>query len=67
MADAKIVNTGENTPEYVAYQLMQDVMRAEGKALYSGDKVEKADRKYLLDTYAECIYAVMQPWKRLDT
>lgn len=64
MSDAKVVNAGENTPERIAYLLFRDVMQTEGKATYKSDKAEQVDRKYILDTYAECILAVARPWER---
>lgn len=64
MSDAKIVNTGENTPEYVAFKLFEMVMQTEGKVHYKSDKHAQVDRKYLLDTYAECMLAVKAPHAR---
>lgn len=59
MADSNAaVHIGENSPEQVAYKLLQDVMNAENRAPYKNDKRELADRKYLLDTYSECLRAV---------
>jgi hypothetical protein len=55
-----VVHIGENSPEHVAYTLMVDVMRAESKTIAKGDLKagwSTADRKYLLDTYAECLLA----------
>jgi hypothetical protein len=52
---------GENTPEYVAYLLMKDIAKAENRHFVVGD----ADRKWILDTYAECLLAVRIPSKRL--
>ena len=49
----------ENTPEYVAYLLMRDVFKAEKKRL------NEVSRKYLLDTYAECLSAIETPSARL--
>lgn len=66
MADAKIVNSGENTPEHVAYRLLEMVMQAEGKVAYKHDRHEQADRKYILDTYAECLMATTKPWLRQE-
>ena len=66
MSDAKIVNAGENTPEHVAYVLLGMVMQSEGKVHYKSDGKQLADRKYLLDTYAECITAVRAPHVRLN-
>ena len=64
MSDAKIVNTGENTPEEVAYKLLSDVMSAEGKSLFKSENKERVDRKYILDTYAECLKAGRAPQNR---
>jgi hypothetical protein len=47
----------ENTPEYVAYQLLERVADLEGVALARGGKDKLASRKWLLDTYAECLDA----------
>jgi hypothetical protein len=72
MADEAVVHTGGNTPEQVAYKLMHDIAAIEGKALLAvtgapgaaasgrGGK-ELPDRKWLLDTYAECLLAVRHP------
>ncbi len=59
MADQAVVHIGENSPEHVAYRLLADVARAEGKRLTApaGDR-ESPDRGYILDTYAECLNAV---------
>ena len=59
MAEQPIVHIGENSPEYVAYRLLKNVARAEGKILtaMAGDS-RAADRDYILDTYAECLRAV---------
>jgi hypothetical protein len=57
MADGNtVVHIGENSPEHVAHRLMQEVASLEGKLLYGG-KPNSADRKWLLDTYAECLRA----------
>lgn len=51
MADTT-VRIGDNSPEYIAYMLMIDVLSADG--------VKHADRtrQLVLDTYAECLHAV---------
>lgn len=43
------IQMGENSPEFIAYKLMHDIFR-----------VERADRtrEEILNTYAECLYAV---------
>lgn len=60
MADAPVVHIGENSPEEVAFRLMEKVASVEKKLLYSSsdypDRV--ADRGYILDTYAECLAVV---------
>lgn len=55
MADS-IIRIGENSPEFIGYKLMHDVAAIE-------DGVRR-DRKWLLDTYAECLSAVRDPHKR---
>jgi hypothetical protein len=57
MADKPVVHIGENSPEHVAYQLMQAVLQAEAP--------QKPSRQLILDTYAECLLAVTQPRQRL--
>jgi hypothetical protein len=52
MADNIIVHIGENSPEQVAYKLMERVMAIEGK------QGTQLNRKYVLDTYAECLETV---------
>jgi hypothetical protein len=67
MADTNTtVHIGENSPEHVAYRLMADIAKIEDKALYrtSENEGHRADRKWILDTYAECLSAVQQPWNR---
>jgi hypothetical protein len=62
MADkTSVVHIGENSPEHVAYRLLQDVMSIERKAAQQGDLASgwtTADRKWLLDSYSECLQAV---------
>ncbi len=75
MADDTVIHTGGNTPEQVAYKLMHDIAAIEGKALLTATGVpgaapsgrggkELPDRKWLLDTYAECLLAVRNPDSR---
>jgi hypothetical protein len=60
MSDTPVVHIGENSPEYVAYKLLLDIQRIERKA-FSGGEIKQgwstADRKWVLDTYAECLKA----------
>lgn len=64
MADAPVVHIGENSPEKVAYDLMMNIAGAENRRV-AGSKAGNsiggqtpADRKWILDTYAECLAAV---------
>ncbi len=56
MADEAVVHIGENSPEHVAYRLLKDVAWAEEMAT-EYDRF-KGDRKWILNTYAECLEAV---------
>jgi hypothetical protein len=58
MADAPVVHIGQNSPEEVAYKLWHEVARAEGKDTTYTSGNNKPNRKWILDTYAECITAV---------
>ena len=61
MTDQTIVRIGENSPEQVAFKLMEIIAIAEGKAIKTPSKT---DRKWLLDTYAECLRTVREPQGR---
>lgn len=68
MADNTTVHIGENSPEQVAYRLFRHVADAEDKILVQGSaRGEAATRKWIIDTYAECLYAVKNPHKRSIT
>jgi hypothetical protein len=59
MADT--VHIGENSPEYVAYLLMHECAKAEkiNTLRQSTSKPSgETTRKWLLETYAECLKAV---------
>ncbi|GAA2850098.1 hypothetical protein EDC40_101349 [Aminobacter aminovorans] len=57
MADSSVVHIGENSPEHVALHLMEVISRLEKRPLYAGDP-NPADRKWVLETYAQCISTV---------
>lgn len=62
MADsAPVVHIGENSPEQVAYRLLERVAGLERKSIHGSSDLSSgwtaADRKWLLDTYAECLTA----------
>jgi hypothetical protein len=61
MADTTpVVHIGENSPEQVAFKLLQSIAGNEGKKLSGATPTvgEYPDKKWLLDTYAECLHAV---------
>lgn len=54
----------EVSAEHVAYQLMLDIARVEQKLLYHSPDPQGhavADRRWILDTYAECLAVVRGP------
>ncbi len=58
MADTNTtVHIAENSAEQVALKLTETVASLEGLVLYGHGKTP-ANRKWLLDTYAECLQAV---------
>jgi hypothetical protein len=63
MAEEAVVHVGENSPEQVAFKLFHEVVSAEGPALGAKGGV---NRKWILDTYAECLLAVRLPSHRLN-
>jgi hypothetical protein len=61
MADASDVRIGENSAEQITYRLLLAIAAAENKTVWMGPSSAKnpaVDRKWLLDTYAECLDAV---------
>jgi hypothetical protein len=58
-----VVHVGENSPQKIAYELFKLVAMAEKKTL-SHAHPENPDRKWILDTYAECVLAVERPYDR---
>lgn len=52
-SDNNVVHIGENSPEQVAYKLMQLVLQHE--------RHQKVTREMILDTYAECLRTVRFP------
>jgi hypothetical protein len=59
-------STSSWTPEHIAYNLMGAIAKQEGKSLNEKSDGARPDRKWLLDTYAECMQAVREPSHRLD-
>ena len=56
MADQPTIHFGENSPEYVALILYRMVRDVEHSSAAQGQA--PIDRKYILDTYAECLETV---------
>ena len=56
---APVVHIGENSPEYIAYKLLEIIASNEKKTLHGAvGSNATADRKWLLDLYGECLRAV---------
>ncbi|MEQ8902388.1 MAG: hypothetical protein RID11_03800 [Roseovarius sp.] len=64
MSDNTVVHIGENSPEHVAFNLMKEIASVEGRELYSHGS-NPANRKWVLDTYAECLKAV-RGFRKID-
>ncbi len=64
MSDTKVVNSGENTPEEVAYKLFNEIAYAEDKRVRNYGGKQAPTRQWILDTYAECLRAVRAPYDR---
>ena len=55
------------SPEAVAFRLFEIIAASEGKALsHSMAGNANAERKWVLDTYAECLRAVTNPVSRIS-
>jgi hypothetical protein len=56
------VRIDENSPEAVAYKLLRDIAVVEGRIFERHPREGRApvDRRWLLDTYRECIRAVQE-------
>jgi hypothetical protein len=61
-----VIHQGENSSEYVVYKLLETIASQEGKVLHRATSSAKAtaEKKWLLDTYAECLLAVRVPQSR---
>ena len=58
MVDHSVLQIGENSPEHVAYRLMERIADVEGVSLSKAGKEKLATRKWILDVYAESLDAV---------
>ncbi len=57
----------DTSPEYIAYKLMRDIAETEGKYFRPSEREpQKAiTRKWILETYAECLTVVRDPHSSL--
>ena len=57
--DPLVVPVGDISPENVAYTLMRDIAIVERKSFspLPGEGFTSVDRRWILDTYAECLQA----------
>jgi len=60
MSDIKQI---PQTPEAVAFQLMENILESEGK----GPSANLATRKEILQTFQECLLAVKEPQPESET
>ena len=60
---APVIYIGENSPEQIAYKLLLLIASKEGKLI---DDCATENRKWLLDTYAECLRTVQNPSSRSE-
>ncbi|MDP1598323.1 MAG: hypothetical protein Q8M13_04090 [Phenylobacterium sp.] len=58
VVDRSVLQAGENSPEHVAYRLMECIADVEGISLSKSGKEKMATRKWILDAYAESLDAV---------
>jgi hypothetical protein len=55
----KVIHVGENSPEQIAWRLLQAIASNEGKTTQTSmSGGATANRDWLLSTYAECIRVV---------
>ena len=61
MAETSVIHIGENSPEYVAFRLMEKIAASEGRIFTDrpNGTQQSADRVWILSTYRECLSAVL--------
>ena len=59
MSEKPVVYVGENSPEQIAYKLMGHIAEVEKKVFRTAELGNStvAGRKWILDTYSECLAA----------
>jgi hypothetical protein len=55
---AQIVPNGGKSPEEIAYRLLENIAFTEGQALSAADGGSRANKTWVLSTYAECLGVV---------
>lgn len=55
------------TPEAVAYKLLEVIGRNEGKNSARSGFILTADKEWILQTYTECLLAVQKPIARIKS
>ena len=60
MADTGVVQSGENSPEQVAYKLMTLIADVENREVYGHGRTP-VNREWVLRTYAQCLRLVRAP------
>ncbi len=66
-SEGPTIHIGENSPEEVALKLLRYIASVERKVLHTttpGSGEVPADRRWILDTYAECLKTVRNPGGR---
>lgn len=60
MAETPVVHIGENSPEQIAFRLMEMIANCERRSLNGGSSsgFSPADKNYILKTYAEALHVV---------
>lgn len=61
-----MADISSGTPEAIAMELLEKVAAVESKNFHTADRAKAADRKWILDTYAECIFTVKAPNARIN-
>jgi hypothetical protein len=60
MADDNVIRIFGESPEQVAYRLMHDIAKCEGKKLNANGN-HNVSREWLLTTFAQCLLTVRRP------
>lgn len=61
MADNATPHTGDNSPEQVAFKLLNAIANAEGITFNKNSSGKVATRDGLLTTFMQCLHAVRNP------